>query len=317
MRTRAEAGKRRLIAGIAVAAAVWLLAGCSSSDSGLSGADASYDTGGEYAESDAMAEEAMAEGGDGAEAYNAGETPDDNRAVIVTGSMYMTVDDPRAAANEAASVVRHAGGRVDARSETAPSEYDGGQAWLTLRIPSDDLEAVVDDLRDLGTVDEFSTQSSDVTRAVTDLEAQISTLEASTARIQALLLEAGDIEDIIVLENELDNRQAELESLQARERGLSDQVALSTIELSLTTEPVVDVDDSPASFWDGLVSGWEALLGFLSGLLVITGVLLPWAALAGVVGILAWLIVLAVRRRRPRREAADAAEPTAASAEQP
>ncbi|WP_159449344.1 DUF4349 domain-containing protein [Demequina sp. NBRC 110051] len=311
MRTRAGAGKRRLIAGIAVAAAVWLLAGCSSSDGELSGADASYDSGGGYAEADAVAEESAAEGGDGAAPQQA----ESDRALIVTGSMFMTVDDPITAANDAAAIVRGAGGRIDARSETTPSEYDGGAAWMTLRIPSDNLEPVVEDLRALGTVDEFSTQSTDVTREVTDLEAEISTLEASTARIEALLLEAEDIEDIITLENELDRRQAELEGLQARERGLDDQVSMSTIELSLTTEPIVEVDDSPGSFLDGLAEGWDAMLAFLSGALVVAGVLLPWAALAGIVGLVVWLVVRASRRGRARAKASEEPRPATASAD--
>src|SRR5690606_34390800 len=103
----------------------------------------------------------------------------------------------------------------------------------------------------------------------TDLEAQISTLRASTARIESLLTEAQDISDIIKLETELANRQGTLEGLEARQRGLDDQVSMSTIDLSLTTEPVVIVEEeAPSSFLDGLASGWNGLVTFLSGALV-------------------------------------------------
>ena len=284
-------------------AAVALLGGCSS------GGDSSGGDGMAYTGVDGERAEAAADaGGDSAAA--AGEPRD----VIVTGAMYVTVADPFAAAERATDIVTGAGGRIDARSETASNEWDRGEAWLTLRIPSDRLDAVVADLRGLGTVDAYSTDTTDVTDQVTDLEAQISTLRASTARIEALLDDAADIKDIITLEDELDSRQAELESLEARQRGLDDQVAMSTLDLTLTTEPAVIVDHTPTSFWDGLGSGWSALVGFLSGTLVVLGVLLPWLALGAVVT-LAIVAAARARRGRRRRTAPSAAAPSADPAE--
>ncbi len=289
-----------VIAGLIVVAGA--LAGCSSSsDSSYGGADAAYDGG--VAQEDSMA--------DGAAAPAAAAT---DRSVIITGAMYMTVEDPIAAADQAAGIVQNAGGRIDARSETAPDERNGGSASLTMRIPSNRLDAVVDDLRVLGTVDQFSTDSYDVTTEVTDLEAQISTLRASTQRIEGLLADAKDIKDIITLENELDGRQAELQGLEAQQRGLDDQVSMSTIGLSLTTEPVVIVDDSPETFWDGLVSGWNALAAFLSGALVIVGLLLPWAALAGLI-VVAVIVAIRSRRSRAHRRASQSTAPESTVAE--
>ncbi|WP_052405571.1 DUF4349 domain-containing protein [Demequina mangrovi] len=309
MSTRVDANSRPLRRGAVVAsilALAWALAGCSSSAEDSGGeADSMGYAGREEAAvaGDAMADEAAETedlGGDGA--------ADSDRAIIVTGSMYMTVEDPIAAADRAASLVEGAGGRVDARSETAATEYDGGAAWLTLRIPANGLDSMVDRLRGLGTVDEFSTDSADVTQQVTDLEAQISTLRASTARIEGLLAEASSIRDIITLEDELDSRQSQLESLEARQRGLDDQVSMSTIDLSLTTEPVVIVDDSPHTFGTGLASGWNGLVAFLGGALVIAGVLLPWLVTAGIVATVVLLAVRASKDRKRRAAAATTAE---------
>ena len=290
---------RRAVAIAAIALSAWALAGCSSSDSEADAMTVAEFDGG-APETVAGADASTAYDGERAGADGDEERTGEDRSVIVTGDMYMTVDDPIAAAEQAASIVEGAGGRVDSRSETAPGEGYGGSAWLTLRIPADDLDAVVQELRVLGTVDEYSTSSYDVTIEVTDLEAQISTLRASTERIEGLLLEAVDIEDIITLEDELDSRRSELESLEAQQRGLDDQVSMSTIGLSLTTEPVVINDDDPDSFWSGLVTGWNGLVGFLSGALVVLGVLLPWLALAALVTL---VVIVLVRRRRRRREA--------------
>ncbi|WP_062209724.1 DUF4349 domain-containing protein [Demequina oxidasica] len=304
--TRTHTTSRRVRIGGTLASLVVIagvLTGCSSSsedsaatyEGGEAGADAAY-----VDESAAQAPGAEIAQAPGAENV---QTSVADRSVIVTGAMYMTVEKPIAAADQAVGIVQGSGGRIDARSETAPDEGYGGSAYLTMRIPSDKLDTVVDDLRDLGTVDEFSTQSSDVTTQVTDLEAQISTLRASTARIEALLLEAEDISDIIKLEAELDSRQAELEGLEARQRGLEDQVSMSTIDLSLTTEPVVIVDDEPQNFWDALAAGWGALVTFLAGALIVLGVLLPWLVLAAIIALVVLLLIRAGRARKARRPA--------------
>ena len=269
---------------VAVAA---VLAGCSAagSDNANPGGDKAY-------------QDAAAPGiNQGTDAGGAPQLSTADRSVIVTGSMYMTVKDPIVAADRAVGIVQNAGGRIDARDETAPDGNYGGSASLTLRIPSDDLDTVVNHLRELGTVDQFSTTSVDVTNEVTDLDIQISTLRASTTRIEALIADAKDISDIITLENELDSRQAQLQSLEAQQRGLNDQVSMSTITLSLTTEPVVIVDDSPQNFWDALSSGWNALVGFLSGALVVVGVALPWIGLLAVIAI---PVIIRVRSRKSR-----------------
>ena len=273
-----------VIAGLMIA--IGALAGCSSgAESHTSAANADN-----AAPKDASAKDAA-----GAAAAPVADT----RSLVITGSLFITVEDPLAAADKAAGIVQSAGGRVDARNETAPQARDGGSAKLTLRIPADSLDKVVNDLRALGKVDSFATQARDVTTEVTDLDAKISTLRASTDRIQGLLGDAKNIADIITLENELASRQAELQSLEAQQRGLHDQVSMSTIDLSLTTVPVVvaEVDNSPHNFWDGLTSGWHALVAFVSVALVVIGAILPWAALGGLITV---AVIALVRARRAR-----------------
>jgi len=290
----------------ALIAAVGVLAGCSASeDSGYDAAPAvgmanegpAYDAGGD-----------TAEGGSAASWDGSGAVVTDNRSLIVTGSLYMTVDDPIAAADAAAEITQRNGGRVDARDETAPREAGSrASAEMTLRVPSAKLDGVVDELDALGTTDYFTTQSRDVSTEVVDLDAQISTLRASTARIEGLLGDASDIEDIIALEDELASRQATLQSLEAQKRGLDDQVSMSTLMVSFTTEPIVveEDEDAPGNFIDGLVAGWNGLVGFVTVALTVLGVLLPWIA---VLALIVFAIVWPLRRRGANRPPASPAQ---------
>lgn len=234
-----------------------------------------------------------------------------DRQVITTGWVTVKVDSPLDAATEAVRITERAGGRVDARTEYAPRGGDQGSAQLTLRVPADDLTPILDQLKALGEVQEVSLGSNDVTMQTQDLDARITALRASIDRLLALVGTADTTEALIALETAVSDRQAELESLEAQRRYLSDQVAMSTITLNLVTEQVVPAPE-PGSFLDGLKAGWDSFVAFFAGLLVVLGVLVPWLVLAGIITL---VVVLLVRRRRRRKAAAAAAGAVTAPAD--
>jgi len=223
-----------------------------------------------------------------------------DRSVVTTGWVSITVDDPVDAAQQAVDLAEARGGRVDSRSETPGTDAQPPSASLTLRIPSDDLDPFLAELRELGTVNSVSMNASDVTQQRNDLEGRIDALTASTDRLQQLLSEATTIADLIAIESELTTRQAELDSLTQQRDALVDQVDYSTITVDLVTEAVAP-DPQPDDFWSGLAAGWNALIGFATWLGIAVGVLLPWALAALVVGAIVLVIVLvATRSRRPK-----------------
>lgn len=274
------------------------LGGCSAA---MSGGDSS----GEFSlPSEAQAPDSAVRQADGA-------TQDSDaaqRSYVTTGYITVTAEEPIEAAAEAVKIVEAAGGRVDSRQEYAPVDGDKGSAALTLRIPATAQTATIEKLRNLGRVQDISISSDDVTTAVQDLDGRITALRASVDRLLALLATATDADTLVKIESSLSERQGELESLVAQQRNLDDQVALSTI--TLTLQSVADAPvDTPDTFLTGLETGWSAFVGFLAGVLVLFGVLLPWLLfLAVLLG-----IAYAVYRVRKRRAAAA----TSAAAEAP
>jgi len=228
-----------------------------------------------------------------------GELAEADRQVITTGYVTITVDDPMAVAGDAVRIAEQSGGRVDGRSEYAPKDdTDKGSATLTLRIPTERLTATLDELRELGSVEEVSLNSNDVTMVTQDLDARITALTASVDRLLVLLANASDTDTLIMLETTISDRQAQLESLESERRYYADQVSLSTVTLNLVSEFNAPAEE-PDTFLSGLIAGWNAFVGFFAGLLVALGVLLPWLVFAGIVAAVVILIV----RRRKRAEA--------------
>jgi len=271
---------RRILIPAVVLVAALSLAGCSSamSEQSLSGsegapADSAFST----------AEEAAA--------------PSVERQVIVTGSMTVTVDSPADAATDVARIAEASGGRVDARSETAPTDGDKGRATLTLRLPSEGLQETLDSIEALGELEQLDLETSDVTTEVADLDARISALEKSLARLRILLGKAKTIADLITLETEITSRQGELESLQSQQRFYADQVDLSTIDLTLISEADAPVD-TPDTFLSGLAAGWASFVAFISGLLVVVGALIPWLIFLGILAAAVYYFIKWRIRRR-------------------
>jgi hypothetical protein len=166
-----------------------------------------------------------------------------------------------------------------------------------LRIPADDLDRTLAELKKLGTVNFLTLNAADVTQQTRDIDARITSLKTSVDRLLALMATAKDTSDLIALESALSSRQAELQSLQSQRDYLSDQIDYSTITLELFSEGTV-APPQPGTFWDGIVAGWNALIATIGGVLVGLGFILPWLAALGVVGAIVLLILWVSTRKR-------------------
>jgi hypothetical protein len=269
-----------------VALSLALLVGCSGPGADSGGAD--IGTGG------ASAPEVAPSGAAGGP-----EDTDAERQVVTTANAFVTVEDPAEGAQRVSELVESVGGRVDERSEQAVSGDDGVKgtiADLVVRVPSDELTGVLADLEDLGDVENVSVSRSDVTSQAVDLDARISALQASVARLQALIDNAASTQALLEVEQALSERQEKLESLQSQRALLADQVDLSTLSVHL--EPVgVAPAGGPEGFLEGLGTGWNALVTVLNGAVVVVGILLPWLALAAVITVAVLVPVRVLRRR--------------------
>lgn len=215
-----------------------------------------------------------------------------NRHVISTVELTVETDDVTEAAGRAASVASAAGGFV-------ASEHTSGQrsATLTLKIPSPRLDRAIADLERLGKVTDRSRQADDVTRQVIDVASRVESQRASIARIRTLLAEADRLADIISIESELARREADLDALLSQQEELAGLTSLATVNVSLQRESEPADDDDDDGFLAGLASGWDAFVTATVTALTVVGALLPFAVLAALVGVPAYVLI---RRRRAR-----------------
>ncbi len=79
---------------------------------------------------------------------------------------------------------------------------------------------------------------------------------------------------------------------------MADEVNLATITLQLGTAATAPVHP-PGTFLSGLIAGWGAFVAFLSVVLVVVGVALPWLAFLAVLSGIGF-VFFRIRRSRAR-----------------
>lgn len=164
---------------------------------------------------------------------------------------------------------------------------------ITISVPSSSLESTISLIEKVGDVQFRNSSSEDVTGTYVDTQARVTSMTASVARIRDLLAKASTVNDLVALESELSQRQAELDSLTAQLDSLKDSVTMSPISITLSTDDYEPV--AAGGFLSGLRSGWKAFVTSAAVLATVVGAVLPFAVAIGLVlvPVLWW-----VRRRR-------------------
>jgi hypothetical protein len=222
-------------------------------------------------------------------------------SIIQRASLTVATKDVGEALTRAESIVNGTGGFVATERTEATKRGQPRYSTLTVRVPVDDFDDVLAELGALGTLEQQSRSAKDVTGEVVDVESRLASAEESIKRIRMLLGRAQNLGDVIRLESELSSRQADLEALEAQRSFYADQTSLATIDLTLLSRhhvapPTPEPDD--AGFLAGLAAGWQALLGFLTGVATVLGAMLPFVVLALLVGLPLWLLMRALWHRR-------------------
>ncbi len=196
-------------------------------------------------ESADTAEAAQTEGGGDDEATDSGpgvvpvglDVTDLGRDIIKTGTMTIETDDVLTASQRASAAIAQLGGVVFGQETTTEGRP---RTVFTFKVRPADFDKARVALANVGDVVDQTVSVDDVTERVVDLQSRITTSEASVLRLRALLEQASDLDSIAHLENQLLDRETNLEALRGQLRTLEDQVALATLVVTVieAVEPV-------------------------------------------------------------------------------
>ena len=227
-------------------------------------------------------------------------TPD--RAVVYTADVTIKVKDVARAGARAKADAAGAGGYVaDENTTHAGTSGSIDYSTLVLRVPVDTYAATLARIqRDLGRPLSLTQSSQDKTAEVADVNSRITSAQSSLRRLRKIMDKAGSVSEIMDVEGAISTREADLESLQAQAKALDRQTSYSTVDLRLVGPEAAPHKKAAApGFVDGLAGGWHALLTFLRVAVLVIGAVLPFAALAALLGTPAWWLWRRHRRTAP------------------
>ncbi|MFE3591822.1 DUF4349 domain-containing protein [Streptomyces niveus] len=231
--------------------------------------------------------------------------------VIRTATLSVEVKSVTKALAEARSVALDAGGVIeDETTERVDDSYT--TSHVVLRVPEAEYDSVLTELAGTGKLLSRSANAKDVTEQVVDVNSRIATQRASVNRVRKLMDQAQDITDVVALESQLNTRQAELESLLAKQASLADRTTMATVTLDLSErakEEKTDEGDGPG-FLDALGGGWDAFVSVLRWIVVVLAAILPFVVALAVLFVLWRVFGVRLAALRARRTAV--VEPAAA-----
>lgn len=190
------------------------------------------------------------------------------------------------------NIAEQSGGMV-----LSSSTQGDGAGGLTLRIPASEFDRAFLAISELGRPLSSSTKGQDVTAQFIDLNAHLKILKTKRDFYFNLFENATTVSQSIQLEGRLEDVQLEIDKIQGQLRFINDQVALSTLKVSLREKNAPKAEDPEDILKPSLGLAWErsvqGTLRVLATVLVGLGYLLPIAIIAGIV----LGVVMLVRRR--------------------
>ncbi len=209
----------------------------------------------------------------------------DFRKVIRTGRIELlvaTYDDARAKID---ALVAAAGGYVDSTSvnRRQDSVSDG---VIVVRLPQTAFGELIPKLKDIGEVLSETTNAADITDEYVDVSARLASAQVLEKRLLELAsARDGKIDQVLEVERELARVRGEIEGYEGHLRQWNDQIAMSTLTLSIATKrpEIVAAPAVAPSLGDRTSHAFSASIGALrdaGGWLFVNGVAaLPWLLL--------------------------------------
>ena len=211
--------------------------------------------------------------------------------LVKQASLQLEMTDVDAAIASVSDVWAQQQGDLLQLSDAGTAEDLPRQVTLQLRVPQANLEATLTALKRLGEVNHQSISAADVSGQLVDLQARIRNLRKSEESLLEIMERSGSIAEVLEVSRELSTLREAIERNDAQLKNLQNQVAYSTINLTLVSDQAVESPTSPIG--ETLGQTWEAASGAMQtmsvGLLQLLLWLLAFSPYIGILVLSGWL----------------------------
>jgi len=274
--------------------------------------DEAYDV--SYAESAPKADYdgyAFSEETSNAELNETSETGDfDVRKIVYNATMSVTADDPEKALNELIAKTQELGGYLSS-SYTTTDDDGAYYSTATLKVPADQLDALVTAAEAAGKVDSYRLSSDDISLSYYDMQARLDNAKAEEAQLLEILAQCKTIEDILAVRSSLTRVRADIESYTAQMNLWDNLVAYATLDVTINRTPKTVVEGEKelikiwkaSDVWSKMSRGFNNSARFVVNAIGAIGIFLAVAAIPAGILFLAIGLPIILHKKKKRKKA--------------
>lgn len=190
------------------------------------------------------------------------------------------------------------------------SRVSGGSGYrsacYTVRIPAENYRDFLTQAGELGHLLSVYEYTEDVTEAYYDTDGRLATQQAKLSRLQELLTQAEDMEDIITIESAIAETEEQIDRLSGTLRHYDTLVDYATVtlwldevyRLSNVEEPV---QGFPSRLSAAFGAGWQGFLDGMESLAIALAYGWLWLVLIAVILVICLPICRKARKRRKEK----------------
>ena len=225
----------------------------------------------------------------------------EDQKIIYTGTLNLETTDFDSAAQALTALADTLGGYLE-----SSTVGNGGRSYrwaeYTVRVPSAQFQSFLDQAGGLAHVTWQNTDLQNITETYYDTEGRLKTQQIKLERLQKLLAQAENMEDIITIESAISETEWNIEDLSGTLRHYDALVDFATITVSLQeVYKYSDTEELPENFGDRLGSalsrGWHSFVDGMADFAVALAYNWMWIILWVVIIAAAVAVVRRVRRR--------------------
>ena len=231
-----------------------------------------------------------------------------NQKIIYTGTLNLEATDFDTAAAALTALADSLGGYLE--SSTVGS---GGRGYrwadYTVRVPSAQFQNFLHQAGELAHVTWQNTNLENITEAYYDTEGRLKTQQIKLERLQKLLAQAENMEDIITIESAISETEWSIENLSGTLRHYDALVDFATVTVSLReVYKYSNTEELPENFGDRMTNalsrGWNSFVDGMADFAVALAYSWMWVILWAAIIAAAVFAVRKLRRRRAAKKAA-------------
>jgi hypothetical protein len=193
-----------------------------------------------------------------------------DRLVIRTAQITLTTPNFAQARAAVEEILKRHGGHIGHLNIGTPA--DSGQTLqATLRLPVNQLDGALAEIRRLGRVETEQQGGEEVTEQMVDLEARLTNAHNTEQRLADILRRStGKITDVLAVEKEIDRVRGEIERMDAEHKNLRDRVNFATLHVRINEEYqahlAVAAPSTPSRLRNSAVEGYRNVADSLTGI---------------------------------------------------